>query len=177
MKIKKQFYYEGILLQIVEREEPYLNSGATVKMTRVIGPTGEVVPVKISRNQTLTSIIEDTGVLLDGFAKRGADVKKELTGKKTMLTKAQLEIEVQELTEALKDSDTELKSVQEDLELLKKETDKRVEDLETELEELKDKVPTIKSLEDEIKHELFVEYFNKISLINFENFIKALEFY
>lgn len=78
MKIKKKFYYGEILLQIVEREEPYLNSGATISMTRVLAPNGHSIPVKLSRKQTLKSIISDTTALLDGFKERGADVEKEL---------------------------------------------------------------------------------------------------
>ncbi len=79
MKIKKKFYYDEILLQIVEREEPYMNSIHTIKMTRVLAPNDGVVPVKISHKQSLKSIISDTIALLDGFKERGANVKKELT--------------------------------------------------------------------------------------------------
>jgi hypothetical protein len=37
-----------------------------------------MIPVNISRKQTLKSIIEDTIILLDDFEKRGANIKQEL---------------------------------------------------------------------------------------------------
>ena len=81
MKIKKRFYYDGIELKIVDREESYMNSGCTVTMTRVIAPNGGSIPVHINHKQTLKSITSETIKLLDSFKKRGADVKKELTQK------------------------------------------------------------------------------------------------
>jgi hypothetical protein len=78
-KIKKKFDYNGIELKIVEREEYYLNSGETMKMIRVIAPSGGVIPVKIRHKQTLKSIIEDTIETLDNFNSVGMDVKNELT--------------------------------------------------------------------------------------------------
>lgn len=79
IKVKKKFDYKGLELKIVEREEPYMNGKEPLKMTRVIAPNGGMIPVKISRRQTLKSIIEDTKILLDDFEKRGANVKEELT--------------------------------------------------------------------------------------------------
>ena len=79
MKVKKKFIYEGTELQIVERNEPYLNSEEGVNMTRVIAPNGGIVPVQIQSKDTFKRIIERTTTLLDGFKRRGADVTLELT--------------------------------------------------------------------------------------------------
>ncbi len=175
MKIKCQFYYENIKLLLIQREEPYLNSGATVTLHRVIAPNGEALPINFKHKQTLKSMREDTYALLDSFKARGADVKKELTT--GAMTKEELQTEVQELTDALKESDTELRSAQEDLADLKKEYDSGREDLEIEISELKERVLIPKTLEDEIKCELFTEHFDKINLIDFERFIKLLDLY
>ena len=83
MKVKKKFYYQTIILKIVERDEYYMNSTEPMKMTRVIAPNGGVIPVSIQHRQTLKSIVHDTILLLDSFKKRGADVGKELTQKLT----------------------------------------------------------------------------------------------
>lgn len=79
MKVKKKFLYNGITLQIVERDEPYMNAKEPLKMTRVIAPNGGIIPLNIKHKQTLKSIIEDTINTLDGFKQRGADVAKILT--------------------------------------------------------------------------------------------------
>lgn len=79
MKIKKQFEYSGVVLKIVERDEPYMNSSEPVTMTRVIAPNGGTIPVNIQCRQTLKSIAEETIMTLDGFKARGCDVVKELT--------------------------------------------------------------------------------------------------
>lgn len=79
MKVKKKFTYNGMTLQIVEREETYLNSPDPVIMTRVIAPNGGVIPVSIKHKQTLKSIAECTIDTLEGFKKRGADVVKIMT--------------------------------------------------------------------------------------------------
>jgi len=79
MKVKKKFDYKGIELQIVDREEPYLNSGETITMTRVIAPNGGIIPVKITTRQTLASIALDTIKLLDTIAESGVNVEEELT--------------------------------------------------------------------------------------------------
>lgn len=79
MKVIKRFQYEGVELQIVERDEPYMSNGLTVRMTRVIAPNGGIVPVQLKRKQTQKSIVEDTINLLDGLRERGADVKGILT--------------------------------------------------------------------------------------------------
>lgn len=79
MKVRRRFKYEGLELLIVTKEEPYLNSGRTVTVTRVIAPNNGVIPVRMERNKTLKSIIQDTILLLDGFKSRGCDVKNELT--------------------------------------------------------------------------------------------------
>jgi hypothetical protein len=79
IRVKKKFDYQGLELKIVEREEPYMNAKEPLKMTRVIAPNGGMIPVKISRRQTLKSIIEDTKILLNDFEEQGANVKEELT--------------------------------------------------------------------------------------------------
>lgn len=81
MKVKKRFLYDGIELQIIERDEPYMNGREPIMMTRVIAPNGGIIPVSINHNETLKSIAEKTIAVLNDFAKRGADVKKELTKK------------------------------------------------------------------------------------------------
>jgi hypothetical protein len=77
MKVKKKFDYNGIPLQIVEREEPFFN--ATVTLTRVIAPNGGTIPVALMRNETLKSIVAKTIAALDDFAARGANVIETLT--------------------------------------------------------------------------------------------------
>lgn len=79
MKVKKRFQYEGVELQIVERDEPYMNNGLTMQMTRVMAPNGGIIPLHLKHKQTQKSIIEDTISLLNGFKERGADVKNILT--------------------------------------------------------------------------------------------------
>ncbi len=81
MKVKKRFLYDGMELRIVEREEPYMNGREPIMMTRVIAPNGGSIPISINHRETLKSIAERTIIALDGFKKRGADVKKELTKK------------------------------------------------------------------------------------------------
>ena len=81
MKVKKKFDYNGITLQIIERDEPYMNSIEPLKMIRVIAPNGGIIPLNLRHKQTLKSIIQDTISTLDGFKARGADVAKELTQK------------------------------------------------------------------------------------------------
>lgn len=77
--VKKKFDYKGIELRIVEREEPYLNALEPLIMTRVVAPNNGMIPVKISRKQSLKSIMADTITLLEDLEKRGANVKEELT--------------------------------------------------------------------------------------------------
>ena len=79
MKVKRKFDYNGITLQIIERDEPYMNAKEPLKMTRVIAPNGGIIPLNIRHKQTLKSIIEETINTLDGFKQRGADVAKTLT--------------------------------------------------------------------------------------------------
>ena len=79
MKIKKKFIYNGITLQIIERDEPYMNATEPLRMTRVIAPNGGTIPIIIKHKQTLKSIMEESIRTLDGFKARGADVIKELT--------------------------------------------------------------------------------------------------
>lgn len=81
LRTKKKFTYEGIELRIVEREEPYMNSGATVKMIRVLSPNGGRMPIQISKGDTLKVIQEKTISALENFKSLGANVKKELTKK------------------------------------------------------------------------------------------------
>lgn len=75
MKIKKKFNYDGVELQIVEREETYMNASDPIIMTRVMAPNGGTIPIQIKHKQTLKSIMEKSINVLDGFKKRGADVK------------------------------------------------------------------------------------------------------
>jgi hypothetical protein len=79
MKVKKKFLYNGMTLQIVEREEKYMNSPDPVIMTRVIAPNGGVIPISIKHKQSLKSIAEETIRTIDGFKQRGADVVKIMT--------------------------------------------------------------------------------------------------
>lgn len=81
MKVKKRFLYDGIELQIIEREEPYMNGREPIMMTLVIAPNGGSIPININHRETLKSIAEKTIALLDGFKQHGADVKTELTKK------------------------------------------------------------------------------------------------
>ena len=74
MKVKRKFQYEDITLQIVEREEPYMNAKEPLLMTRVIAPNGGVIPVSINHRETLKSITEKTIDFIDGMKARGADV-------------------------------------------------------------------------------------------------------
>jgi len=79
IRVKKKFLYNGITLQIVEREEPYMNAKEPLLMTRVIAPNGGSIPIQIQHRQTLKSITEETIRTLDGFKSRGADIIKGLT--------------------------------------------------------------------------------------------------
>lgn len=80
LKIRKKFDYKGLELQIVEREEPYMNAKEPMVMTRVLAPNGGMIPIR-DYGKTLKSMQEATVRLLEDFEKRGADVKKELTKK------------------------------------------------------------------------------------------------
>jgi hypothetical protein len=79
MKIRKKFTYEGVELQIVEKQEDYLNGLNKVTVTRVIAPNGGTIPLSINHKETLKSIAERSIMLLDSFKKRGADVVEILT--------------------------------------------------------------------------------------------------
>jgi len=79
IKERKTFSYDGCLLRIVEREEPYMNSADPLIMTRVISPNGGSLPVSLRHKQTLKSIVTDTIALLDSFKKRGIDVIGDMT--------------------------------------------------------------------------------------------------
>lgn len=79
MKVKKKFDYYGVTLQIIERDEPYMNAKDPIIMTRVMAPNGGTIPIIINHKQTLKSIMEETIKTLDNFKNRGADVIKELT--------------------------------------------------------------------------------------------------
>lgn len=81
MKVKKRFLYDGMELRIVERDESYMNAKEPLTMMRVMAPNGGIIPVTINHNETLKSIAERTIIALDGFKKRGADIKAELTNK------------------------------------------------------------------------------------------------
>lgn len=79
MKIKKRFMYREVELRIVEKDEPYMDSGQTVKVVKVIAPNGGTIPLTLRHKQTLKSIIEDTIKALDNFESLGANVIQELT--------------------------------------------------------------------------------------------------
>lgn len=79
IRVKKKFDYNSITLQIVEREEPYMNAREPLIMIRVIAPNGGSIPIQIQHRQTLKSIAAETIRTLDGFKSRGADVVKGLT--------------------------------------------------------------------------------------------------
>ena len=78
MIVKKKFMYDDIELRIVEVDVPYLNSGSTVKVTKVIAPNGGTIPLSIKWKQTLKSIAEETINTLNDFKSMGAHVRKEL---------------------------------------------------------------------------------------------------
>lgn len=78
VKIKKKFMYNDIEIQIIERDEPYMNSEKPLRMTRVIAPNGKILPIQIQRGWTLKKIVSESVAMIDGFIKRGADIK-ELT--------------------------------------------------------------------------------------------------
>ena len=86
MKVKKRFMYDGIELQIIERDEPYMNATEPMTMIRVIAPNGGTIPLNIRHKETLKSIAERTVVALDDFKKRGANVREELTKKIELCT-------------------------------------------------------------------------------------------
>ena len=81
MKVLKTFTYEGIEMRIVKRSEPYMNSGETVEVRRVMGPNGGVIPLQIGHRETLKSIQQRAIEMLEGFrANKGLEaVKEELT--------------------------------------------------------------------------------------------------
>jgi cobalamin biosynthesis Mg chelatase CobN len=81
MKVRKKFFYRGIELSIVEREESYMNSIEPMIMTRVITPNGNTIPILFSHRDTLKVMVQKTIELLDGFSDRGANVIEELNKK------------------------------------------------------------------------------------------------
>lgn len=79
-KVRKKFFYDDIELKIVSREEPiYKGSDRMLTTTKIIAPNGGVIPYKVNHKETLKSIVKGVTDALDGFKKRGADIKKELT--------------------------------------------------------------------------------------------------
>ena len=86
MKVKKRFMYDGIELQIIERDEPYMNATEPMTMIRVIAPNGGTIPLSIDHREPLRSIAARTEILLDEFKKRGANVREELTKKIELCT-------------------------------------------------------------------------------------------
>lgn len=90
--------------------------------------------------------------------------------------KSQLEAEIVELTEALKESDSDFKRAEEKAEKF----EARVKVLEAEVADLeyeKEQQPVFKLLVDEIKYELFLEHYTKFTLEQFETFIKIGDMY
>lgn len=80
IKVKRKFYYKGIELRIVDREEPYMNATRPVIVTRVLSENGGTIPIGMSHKETQKSIISRTIEFLGCMEKLGANVVKELTG-------------------------------------------------------------------------------------------------
>lgn len=79
MKVLKKFTYDGIEMQVVLREEIYMNAKEPVMIRRVIAPNGGVLPMREWRNQTIKSMVEEAIKALDNFKSMGADIKHECT--------------------------------------------------------------------------------------------------
>lgn len=79
MKIKRKFTYHDIELQIVDREENYMNAAEKVTVRRVIAPNGGIIPLNLRHKQTLKSIVDDTITFLKLMHDNGANVAEELT--------------------------------------------------------------------------------------------------
>jgi hypothetical protein len=81
-RLCKKFTWQGIELQIVLRDEPYMNAREPLEMKRVIAPNGGVVPDNCWQSgDSLKVIAQKTCWMLDGMAERGdlAAIKHELT--------------------------------------------------------------------------------------------------
>lgn len=79
MKVLKKFTYDGIEMQVVLREESYMNAKEPVQVRRVIAPNGGVLPMREWHKQTIKSMVEEAIKALDNFKSLGADVKYECT--------------------------------------------------------------------------------------------------
>lgn len=69
VKIKKKFMYNDIEMKIIERDEPYMGSKESLRMTRVIAPNGKTLPIQIQRGWTLKKIVSESIAMIDGFIK------------------------------------------------------------------------------------------------------------
>lgn len=78
-KIKKSFDYRGVTINIVLREETYLNSDIKMEVHRAIAPNDGVIPVSF-QGKTLKGYVEQTIRALDSFMSLGASLE-ELTKK------------------------------------------------------------------------------------------------
>lgn len=80
VKVRKKFTYDGLELQIVDREETgYYNDTITSVVTRVIAPNGGLIVFPYKHNDTLKAIAEKAINYLDDLKKRGANIQTELT--------------------------------------------------------------------------------------------------
>lgn len=78
-RVRRKFYYKGIELRIVYREEPYMNATSPTIATRVLSVNGGTIPISINHKETLRSITAKTVEFLDNMEVLGYDIKQELT--------------------------------------------------------------------------------------------------
>ena len=77
-RVKKVFQYENLNLVIATCLADY-GHNCKVEVTNVIAPNGGRIPIREQHKETLKSIQERTINALNDFAKRGCDVRNELT--------------------------------------------------------------------------------------------------
>lgn len=78
-RVKKVFQYENMNIIIASCLTEYMNGKEKMELTQVIAPNGGNIPVRFDYKETLKSIQEKTITALNDFAKRGCDVRNELT--------------------------------------------------------------------------------------------------
>ena len=80
-KVKKVFQYESvnIIIAFVNYEFKIGRKKQIGQTLTVLAPNGGKIPIYIQSRETLKSIQERTINALNDFAKRGADVRNELT--------------------------------------------------------------------------------------------------
>jgi len=91
-------------------------------------------------------------------------------------TKADLEAELDDLAKDLKTTEEEASRLKVDNDLLQKSENRleiKINGLEEELEE---STAHIRTMDDQTKHELYIENFDKFTVYQFENFLKMIEF-